>query len=744
MSDGAPRSIQDAIIATRREKERIDVYVTDRLQRTKVRILLYVFGCALGYIAMGPWLTAAAFALLVVSDLVDVFLLWKFVRPLAIAGKTKRAQRIAYWGGVTQGAGFALAPSFYFFTVEQPDIIFVVGCLGLGAVNSAIVLPQNPKIGITRLVIYGLTPIVMVVAQHVFFGSWNPVVINNPAIIMLLGCMLYMTVTFTKAGMVNYDTNRALYRSREDLKVANAHMARQQAEMRRLSQVAQRANDTVIITDKDRRIVWVNDAFTQHSGYSSEEAIGQNVAELMTQNDPEILANNAIDQAVARGESFRGEVESMHKSGHRYWLDINLFPIRDEDGELEFFVTIERDVTEAKELAKEMAEARAQAEMGARAKAEFLANMSHEIRTPLTGVMGMADLLADTQLDAEQQRFADTIRGSSMSLMAIINDILDLSKLDAGLMEMNPVVFSPVCCFRETLDLLEPMAQSKGLELKLEVGEGVPDRALADDGRIRQVATNIIGNAIKFTEAGSVTLRLEAPSDTRLTFSVQDTGIGIPPEKLESIFDHFTQAEASTTRRFGGSGLGLSISRHIVGIMGGEITVESVVGSGSIFRVTLDIEKPDFGAVRVEERAQSTPEEGPIQLKEGLSILIAEDNQTNRFLLGKYLKEQPISLDFAVDGVEALEKVADHDFDLIFMDMSMPRMGGVQATREIRMLPKSQPTIVALTAHAFEEERLACLAAGMDDFLTKPIRKAELLGWIAAFQNGKKPGAEAA
>ncbi|KPA20745.1 Autoinducer 2 sensor kinase/phosphatase LuxQ [Shimia sp. SK013] len=743
-SDGAPRSIQDAIAATRRDKEQLDIYVTDRVKRTRVRMLLYVFGCVVAYGSIGFQLSLAAFALLVSSDLLDVFLLRRYASPLSLAGQVRKAQKIALIGGIAQGVGFAFAPAFYFFTIENPDIVFVVGCIGLGAVNAAMVLPQNLTVGATRLTIHGATPAVMLLVERILSGTWELDTLANPATVMLLGCMIYMLYTFSKAGMVNHSVNRALFRSREDLKLANARMARQQAEMGRLSQVTQKANDTVIITNTDREIVWVNEAFERSTGYTSKEAIGQNVAALLTQSKPELLADDSIDRAVKQGTLFRGEVQSLRKDGSQFWVDVNLFPIRDEDGAIEFIVTIERDVTEARKIARERDEARALAEAGAKAKAEFLANMSHEIRTPLSGVMGMADLLAETELDDEQRRFADTIRGSSMSLMAIINDILDLSKLDAGRMELHAVAFSPEACFRETVDLLTPMARAKDLTLDLSISPDLPGRVWGDDGRIRQVATNIIGNAIKFTETGGVSLRLFADADGCMCFDVRDSGIGIAQDKLDRIFDHFTQAEASTTRRFGGSGLGLSISRHIVQAMGGEVVVTSELGMGSTFSVRVPVEAIEQTADELALQAQPVEREGQITLDSGLSILIVEDNKTNRFLLSRYLKDQPVEVEYAVDGLDGLEKATRGGFDLVFMDMSMPRMGGIEATQEIRKLTMVQPRIVALTAHAFDDERQACLQAGMDDFLTKPIRKSEFLSWIATFQSAKASRSDAA
>ena len=256
----------------------------------------------------------------------------------------------------------------------------------------------------------------------------------------------------------------------------------------------------------------------------------------------------------------------------------------------------------------------------------------------------------------------------------------------------------------------------------------------ADDGRIRQVLTNILGNAIKFTDTGGVDVQLSHKGEgaaARLVCTVTDTGIGIEKSQQEQIFDHFTQAEADTTRKFGGTGLGLSITRHILDVMGGRISVKSEAGAGATFQFEIP-----YDAVGPEELCQLSPAQGAgaAQIMPGLRVLVAEDNQTNRFLLEKYLKDQPIELSFAHDGQEAVEAVERAVPDLIFMDMSMPRMTGIEATHAIREMAIAQPTIVALTAHAFDAEMQACLDAGMDAFLTKPLRKATLLNWIATYQ----------
>lgn len=725
-------SAQESDLRTRRKL--LLSYADERVSRLSVRLVLYTLGCSIGYYAVDLMPALLSYIILLTGDAVDCLVLRTIVRREALVGSLKRGQRWATITSALQGISVVAGVSVYYFKLgNDANILFVIGALGLGAVNAAIVLPKNPQAAITRLIFYILAPFLYVGLQALWANSWTPFVMMDVAGTMLVFCMLYMFLAFTKSGLNNFRITQDLERQKAEMKAMYARMDRHQTELQQLSLVARHANDSVIITDRERRIVWVNDAFTRVTGFSFAEAKGNIIADLLTGTDQALKAINTIDLAVEAAQPFRGEVQNVTRDGRRIWLDVNLFPISDAEGEPEFFVSIERDVTESRKLAEQMGKARQAAEEGARAKAEFLANMSHEIRTPLTGVIGMADLLSETDLDVDQGRYTDTIRGSSQALMAIINDILDLSKLDAGRMELHPVSFAPRACVQETLDLLTPAARSKGLELRCQVDDAAPEFIKADDGRLRQVVTNIVGNAIKFTEEGGVYLKLSHEVDEagkRLICEVADTGIGISEENQAHIFDHFTQAEASTTRKFGGTGLGLSISKHILDVMGGAISVTSVEGEGATFRMVFPYEEAE-ASLEAPGRSRA---ETPTALVPGLRVLVAEDNKTNRFLLKKYMAEQPIELAFAKDGVEAVEQVQSFKPDLVFMDMSMPRKSGIEATQDIRGLNIVQPSIVALTAHAFDEEMQACLDAGMDDFLTKPIRKAALLEWMVRFQ----------
>jgi PAS domain S-box-containing protein len=486
--------------------------------------------------------------------------------------------------------------------------------------------------------------------------------------------------------------------------------------------------DALMTTDPSGIITDVNKQMEAFTGCTRDELIGAPFKGYFT--DPE-RAEAAIKRVLSEKSVTDYELTARARDGKQTVVSYNATTFYDRNRTLQGVFAAARDVTERKRVEAELQQAKAAAESASRTKSDFLASMSHEIRTPMNAIMGIADLLAKTSLTPEQDKYVQIFRRAGDNLLNLINDILDLSKVEASQLELERTGFSLNDLLEKVTEMVAARSHEKGLTMACEIAPSVPNDLVGDPTRLRQVLLNLVGNAIKFTQSGEVTLRVVSDANpsvpTALRFTVSDTGIGIPREKLGQVFERFTQADSSTTRRFGGSGLGLTISKSLVELMGGRIWVESEVGKGSVFafavpfEISATVNRP--AAVPV-----GTDPELPLP---ALRILLAEDSPDNCIITMAYLEDTPYRVEIAETGAIACKMFELGYYDLVLMDRQMPVMDGLTATRTIRAWEQAndRPStpIVALTASALKGDREMCLAAGCAAFLTKPIKQEVLL-----------------
>ena len=488
--------------------------------------------------------------------------------------------------------------------------------------------------------------------------------------------------------------------------------------------------------DGQGRIITVNQAWLDFMGYLREEVVGRWFGEFMT---PESAGRMkaCFSEFICKGVVKCAEFEMIRKDGSRAIVSLDGRIGCDELGRFKQTHCIIHDVTERKRAEEELRRAKAEAEEANRAKSEFLANMSHEIRTPMNGILGLTDMALMSRPSAKVHGYLELVKKSAMALLGIINDILDLSKIESGRLELEKNPFDPRGMLETLFQTMSLEAEAKGLRFQAHISPSIPDRLLGDEGRLRQVFINILGNAIKYTRQGSVSVKVAVASRAEreglvpfrpspelvcLVASVRDTGIGIPKDRLESIFDTFTTV--ATNARHGGTGLGLSISRQLIELMNGTIRVESAPGRGSTFTFAVSLE-PARGE---EQPLRPEPIEGRAAKVRPLKILLAEDNEINRILAVDFLRAKGHEVRSVENGREAVEALRQEAFDLVLMDARMPEMDGIEATRRIRSGESGDPhvPIVALTAYALKGDRERFIEAGMDDYISKPLDLDEL------------------
>lgn len=496
------------------------------------------------------------------------------------------------------------------------------------------------------------------------------------------------------------------------------------------------APDAMVIVDRDGTITLVNSQTERIFGYSREELIGQKIEILLPERYrvPHVGHREKFFGAPRLRPMGAGlDLYGRLKSGSEIPIEISLSPLETSEGLL--VTSAIRDISERKRIEDELKQAREAADAANQAKSEFLANMSHEIRTPLAGILGYAEMLIHyCKTDEERRDYGGKIKRNADNLTELINDILDLSKVEAGALKVEQIKFAPLSELESVISLLEGQALEKGIALETTLERPLPEKIVSDPKRLRQVLINTLGNAIKFTEQGKVSLTVSmdrASAKPLLCFTVKDTGCGIDPQAHQKLFQPFVQADSSTTRKYGGTGLGLVLSRRLARAMGGDlILAESNLGKGSTFIFTID--------PGTDKQDKSSPwpdltQESYTHLRlEGVRVLLAEDHADNEELVTKILTRAGAKVDVARNGAEAVALARSEKFDVVLMDIQMPVMDGYAATRQLREENFGAP-IIALTAHAMVEERERCAKAGFSAFLTKPLDVNALLLTVSRF-----------
>jgi signal transduction histidine kinase/ActR/RegA family two-component response regulator len=576
-------------------------------------------------------------------------------------------------------------------------------------------LDHAPAVLAARHSLYRALRITAAISRDAAFSDWR-----RDRLVTWSAAITFIAL-FVAAGSATHWELQRVARARRELTWYKDILGRALASMA----------DGFLLCDADDRVVVWNARYLEMFPWLKDEiAVGVAFETLVEITSRAVVPDSA---GAAERAAWRQQRLEWHRSGDATFdvelsaeQVLHIVERRTSDGGV---VAVMRDITKAE---RELARAKTAAEASNLAKSQFLAAMSHEIRTPLNGVLGMNSLLLRTQLTTEQRTYARTIRSSGKALLSLINDILDLSRVEAGRVELSIADFDPQRLTQEVATSVATRAREKGLDFNVRFDSSVPRSLEGDEGRLRQVLFNLIGNAVKFTESGSVSVdvRCRACGDGRfeLIAEVADTGIGIAPAALPTLFERFRQADSGISRKYGGSGLGLAISQGLVELMGGRIEVQTEVGRGSVFTLTVPMRAGQHAL-----HAVDTQLEPPNDLEGGLRVLVAEDNEVNQLVIGAMLAQMGHTCDIARDGHEAVAKVVGARYDLVLMDIQMPNLDGLSATRRIRAMDtdaRSVP-IIALTANAMVEDREACIEAGMDDHVFKPVEAKELARAIA-------------
>ena len=680
------------------------------------------------------WWAAAEAALLIMLGVVRVWFALGFERRYELVGEKAVSQFSILTALQSLTLGVLAAMVIHKHWASQEVVLTVVLSAGvIAASTSALSVRQSARL-IFLACVLGPFGVALFMVGGVFKAT------------IILGYLVLMAFLVQDGGQAR----EANIRRMREHHSHHGERIKAENELRKLALVIEQSPESIVITNLDSEIEYVNDAFIRTTGYPQNEVIGKNPRFKQSGKTPEVCFR-AMWAALSKGQSWKGELHNQRKDGSELIEMALITPLIQPDGTITHYVGIQEDITEKKQLEEELnnyhlhleelveqrteqlAEAQQKAEAANQAKSIFLANMSHEIRTPMTAIIGLIALLRQDKPRPEQALKMASINTASEDLLSIINDILDISRIEAGKLDLNPTNFHLGSIFDHIQSLLGRQAKSKGLTLEVDQ-TNAPNWLWGDSIRLRQALLNLANNALKFTEQGTITLRIgkveESGDEMLVRFEVEDTGIGIKPDELDGLFEAFEQA-TDTILCGQGTGLGLSITRHLAQLMGGEAGAISTLGVGSTFWFTARLRRGQA----IESVIPSTGDGAEQVLRthhQNSTILVVEDNAINFEVALIYLEALGMLVDRAENGFEAVAMSRANTYDLILMDIQMPLMNGLEATREIRsMSSNTNVPIVALTANIYEEDCQAYLEAGMDDVIAKPFETKQFYSTLA-------------
>lgn len=707
-----------------------------RYARGRVRTIRFRFVVILaGVLVAGffiSWPVAAGLLTVMGSlELIEHRLMHALLRKGAAQVDMTRANRRVALMSMAQAAGIGFSIALIGMQGQALRLsawVFLAGA----ALNSLLVARYHPPSHLARMAMY-LCATLAIFLNIALSPSIDPanILIEIISVLLFIYMLLYLSghlsrredkVTASARELIKQKleksaVNRALEQSRRQLK-------RREVEARRLALVAEHATDSVILSDRYSTILWVNSQFTRITGYTAEEALGKSVGDLLNgpQTDPQTIEN--IKNAGRNRQPFKTHVLNYRKDGSSVWMEVSITPVFDDDGQFRMFISVERDATATMQKQAQLETALKAARKADQEKSGFLSRMSHELRTPINGIVGAVELLLEMEWPRDQRETIDILQQGADRMQMLVNDILEYSELSNDSRKVMREKVDLAQLLQDVTKAHQPAARAKGLlGPLLDPPEHPPLWVWSDASLLRLILNALLDNAVKFTDSGRIDLRLhvqQAGSRLCCRIEVLDTGAGIDKKDAVRVFERFTQIDGNLARKVDGAGLGLTIAQACAAKLGGKITLAPRRTGGSRFQIRLPLEP----VVPPAEPAGSFLE------NPHLTLLVAEDNRTNRLLIEKIFKKSAVALEFAEDGVQAVQKYVGLRPNLVLMDISMPNKDGLQATRDIRVFEKDhnlpECPILALTANSFERDRRNCFRAGMTDFLAKPVRKKAL------------------